>query len=528
MNPQQVTGQPKEVHMYQTTPEIDDDDINLSDLIGVLIENRWLIIAITFVAFLIGSFKAFTAVPVYQADGLIQVEEKSPGLTNLEATSMMEDFALVNAEIEILRSRSVLGAVVDNLQLDISARPEYAPVIGAALARRAPIDERPLIKVDMLNVPDSTRGQMMKLVASASGWFALYDTSDSLLLRGQVGEVANLELPGEGKLSISVSTLQAEPDQVFWVGRGSRQNSIRSLQGRLTVEERGDWSGILSLSVKGTNPDSVRRQVDEVADVYVRQNVERKSAEAAKTLEFLDSQLPLIRQNVEAAELSLNTYRLEKGSIDLPLETQAVLQTIVSVEAQINELQQEREKVRLAFTEVHPTIVAIDRQIGRLNTEILDLNAQVRDLPTTQQELLRLIRDVEVNTTLYKSLLDTAQELRVVKAGTVGNVRVIDYAVTPTSPVSPNRSRIILLALVLGGFVGVALAFGKKALKTGVEDPDFVEKHVNIPIYATISHSRRQDRIYKNLMSEKTKRAILAVDTPDDPAIESLRNLLTA
>jgi tyrosine-protein kinase Etk/Wzc len=85
-----------------------------------------------------------------------------------------------------------------------------------------------------------------------------------------------------------------------------------------------------------------------------------------------------------------------------------------------------------------------------------------------------------------------------------------------------------MLALILGAFLGVAVAFARKALKAGVEDPDLVERHVNIPIYATISHSRRQDRIFKMLKADKSKRAILAVDTPDDPAIESLRNLLTA
>ncbi len=213
------------------------------------------------------------------------------------------------------------------------------------------------------------------------------------------------------------------------------------MQGSLKVEERGEWSGILEISMTGPSPAAVQEQVNEIANVYVRQNVERRSAEAQKTLEFLDEQLPIVRQNMEGAELALNSYRLEKGSIDLPLETQTVLQTIVSIEAQLNTLRQEREKIRQAFTEVHPTVVALDRQIGRLNAELDSLNEQVRDLPTTQQELLRLIRDVEVTTALYRSLLDTAQELRVVKAGTIGNVRVIDYAVKPTYPIAPNRSQ---------------------------------------------------------------------------------------
>ena len=113
----------------------------------------------------------------------------------------------------------------------------------------------------------------------------------------------------------------------------------------------------------------------------------------------------------EAAEVELNNYRLEKGSVDLPLETQAILETIITVEAQLNELKQERDKVTQGYTPAHPMVIALDKQIERLNGELNDLNSQVRELPNTQQEVLRLVRDAEVSTALYTSLLNTAQEL---------------------------------------------------------------------------------------------------------------------
>jgi tyrosine-protein kinase Etk/Wzc len=514
--------------VYNTTSDVEEAEFNLSDLLGLAIENRWLIIGITVAAMLLGGYKAFTAVPIYKADGLLQVEEKSSGLANLDVNTMFSDFAPVNAEIEILRSRSVLGAVVDNLKLDIVATPEYFPFIGAALARRASASTRPMIKVDTIEVPETMRGRAFKIVLVEPGNFELYDTEGTFLLPGAVGKTVNLAMPEGNSLSLFISKLQGGEGQVFWISRQPRSSAVRSLQSRLSVSERGEWSGILSVSVEGADPDSIQQQVNEIANVYVRQNVERKSAEAQQTLEFLDEQLPIVRQNMEAAELALNSYRLEKGSIDLPLETQSILQTIVTVESQLNELEREREKVTLAFTEEHPTVIALDRQIDRLSIDLRNLNAQVQDLPTTQQELLRLIRDVEVNTALYTSLLDTAQELRVVKAGTVGNVRVIDYAVKPTYPVKPSKTRIMLISLLLGGLGGVAAAFAKRALKAGVDDPDLIEKQINIPVYATISHSKLQDRIYKDLKAKKLKRAILAVEAPNEPAIESLRNLKTA
>ena len=120
-----------------------------------------------------------------------------------------------------------------------------------------------------------------------------------------------------------------------------------------SVSEKGRGSGILAISLQGQSPIDVRNKVNEIANVYVRQNVERKSEEAQKTLSFLEEQLPVVKQDMEAAEVALNTYRLEKGSVDLPLETQAILETIVTIEGQLNGLRQERDKVLQSFTEVH-------------------------------------------------------------------------------------------------------------------------------------------------------------------------------
>ena len=296
--------------LFNATPDVDEEDLNLSDLIGVIIENRWLIIGITLAVLIFGAYRAFTAVPIYQADGLLQVEEKSSGLANLDVTTMLNDYAPVNAEIEILRSRSVLGAVVDNLKLDIIATPDYFPFIGEALARRAPAGERPMIRVDSLNVPDSITGSALKIVGVGPGKYEVYDSEGAFLLRGDVGKVASLAMPGGDTLSLFVSALQGKQDQSFWVMRQARLRAIQSLQGRLNVSERGDWSGILSVSVEGADPESIQQQVNEIANVYVRQNVERKSAEA--------QQLLLGRRQV--AHLLVEIVQFAAQPLDLPVQ----------------------------------------------------------------------------------------------------------------------------------------------------------------------------------------------------------------
>jgi len=85
-------------------PDAREDEIALSDLLGILIESRWLIIATTTVFFLLGVTYAFVATPIYQADGLLQVEEKKRGFGDLDFNAMFEGDTLVSAEMEILGS----------------------------------------------------------------------------------------------------------------------------------------------------------------------------------------------------------------------------------------------------------------------------------------------------------------------------------------------------------------------------------------------------------------------------------------
>ncbi len=511
--------------MSEPIPDIYDDETDLIDLIGALIDSRWLILTITAVSLFLGLVYTLVATPIYEADALIQVEEKKPRLEDLDINALFEGDTSTSAEIEILRSRMVLGTVVDNLKLNISAEPDYFPIFGAAFARNA--DARPQIRVDSLTVPNELIGKRLQVVQRAVEKYDLLDPEGSRLLSGKVGEPNQTNFMGES-LAIFVSELRADEGDVFYVTLQPKLKTIESLQASLSISEKSKGSGIIALSLKGGKPSELSKQVNEIANVYVRQDVERKSAEAQKTLAFLEEQLPAVKQEMEAAEVALNSYRLERGSIDLPLETQTIVETIVAIDSQLNSLQRERDKVLQGFTSAHPMVMALDKQIIRLNGDLSELNDQVRELPNTQQEVLRLVRDTQVNTALYTSLLNTAQELRVVKAGTVSNSRVVDYAITPYKSIKPRKILILLLSLMAGGFIGVLVVFVRRALNGGVDDPEIIEKQLNIPVYAVVAHSKNQDRLDKKIKANDKSGGVLALEHPDDLSLEGLRSLRTA
>ena len=531
-------------------PSQDDDEIDLGELLATLIDSKWLIVFITITVLIIGTAKALIDQPVYKADAILQVQENSPSLGALEPVAdLMGDKPEAMTEIELIKSRMILGAAVKNLNLEIIAKPKYFPVIGAAIARRfqkhnegdevsSPLFGQPQyawggesIRVDTFTVPANLLGEKLILIAGKQGHFRLM-YEDELILEGEVGKLASKQLEDKQQpVTLFVSLLKARPDTQFILMRQSESDAISELIDTLTVAEKGKKTGILELTMESTSADSAVQTLNEIANIYVRQNVEQKSAEAQKTLEFLEKQLPQLKEQLEAATTALNDYRTRHGSIDLDLETQSVLKGVVEIQTQITLLQQKRDELRQKFTESHPSVVAIDKQIARLQGQMNSNDQKIEVLPETQQVILRLARDVKVNTELYTALLNNTQTLRVSKAGTVGNVRIIDYAVLPTEPIKPKKALIVAVSLILGLILGIASAFIRKSLHRGVADPDLIEKQLNIPVYATIPHSASQAkiniRLKKNHKREENELSILALENKDDLAIESLRSLRT-
>jgi len=506
------------------------NEMQLSELIGTILESWKLICGMVFLMLLIGVLYVVVAQPIYQADVLLQVEEKSKGMSGLvELSELLQEESPVTAEFEIIRSRMVLGAVVKNLKLDTIARSKHLPFVSLFVD---PSTER--IRVENFEVPAVYHGEAFKLVASGHGHFIIFDPDDKFLIKGEVGKPVKISIADGDEVKLFVSELSSKPDTQFELIKKAQISAINGLKKSLDISEQGKQSGIIRLILEGPSRGKVTTILNEIANIYLRQSVERKSAEAEKTLVFLEKQLPILKDKMENAEAALNDYRLQKGSVDLSLETQSTLEKIVTVDAQLTQLRSDREELIRQFTPEHPRIASIDAQILNLNRELKKVDYKVKGLPGTQQEILRLTRDLEVSSTLYTSLMNSAQELKVVKAGAVGNVRIVDYAMMPDKPVKPKKSLIIALMLVLGGLLGVGFAFIRKSLNGTVDDPEIIEKKLGLPVYATIPYSRKQHKINRSLRHSKNsqyknfKQGVLAAADSEDLAVESLRSLRTS
>ena len=523
------------------------DEIDVRELVGALLDGRWTILLCLIVALSLGVLYALAATPIYEADALVQVETE--GGTSLNA-ALGEVAQLlgsgetpVTAEIEILKSRMVLGKVIDALGLDITAEPKHFPLFGEAISRSRTDFTEPApallgfrtfawggerIELGSLELPPALMNELLVLQVTKSG-FALYGPNGDRLLEGKSGVPAKTESSFYGPVSIFVRELVARPGTRFEVTKFSRSLILESISQNLRVAERGKQSGIISLTYENRSRERAVDVVNAIVTAYQRQNVERRSAEAEQTLAFLKVQLPELRKQVEQSEAKLNQFRLQQGSVDMTKETELVLQQSVELETQRVGLQQKREEALRRFTVGHPVIQALDAQLRQISSEQSGITSRVKDLPGSQQELLTLTRDVEVNNQLYTALLNSSQELQVAKAGTVGNVRIVDYALMPLKAAKPKKKLIVAISGLLGIFVGVGAVFVRRALRHGVDDPTVVEQQLGLPTYASIPYAEAQRRIVRAIdRGDKTTSQILAVADPTNLAIEALRSLRTS
>ncbi len=366
-----------------------------------------------------------------------------------------------------------------------------------------------------------------KVIALENGAFRWEGPKNELLATGKVGDEIKATYEGQ-TLVLQVRRLVGKPGQRFNLTRQPLLDAIEALRGDLTVTEKGKWSNILSLSFEHRHPGRGAEILNEIVSQYVRQNIERKAEEASQTLAFLQEQLPLQQAKLDAAEDRLNQFRIRSGSVDLPQEAQLILKQSVDMDGQILQLKQKKDELLRTYKEGADVVATLNQQIAKLQTQSGSINTKIKGLPKTQQEVVSLSRDVQVNTELYTTMLNSAQQLQVTRAGEVGNARIVDHAMPTRAPIKPQKSTVMGLAMLLGLFSGIGLTLLRRALHQGVEDPRLIESRLGLPVVVTIPHSDLQTNEFRRMKLHTPGAHLLAVDHPEDLAVESLLSLRTS
>lgn len=528
--------------MNQTTNN--EDTIDLRELFFSLIAQWKLILLCVLLAIVFALLYLRVTPDTYSVDALVQVESQKGGasaaLLGQELSSIMDGAGigqqLAQAEIEILRSRLVVGTTIEKLNLDISIQPKNNSVFQRLISvsnfetqyssRGVSVEnDTDRFDIQQFTVPNKYLNSALLLTLTDNKEITLTDLDkEEVVFKGKLNQNNILSTrDGLWKVTIFGNSLQDE----YVITKQALPTAVNNVLDSFSAAERGKQTGVIGLSYQGNDKLQITNILNVILQTYKQQNIERSSAEKEQTLKFLDKQLPELKKDLDQAERQFNVFRQRYNTVDVSKESELYLTQSITLETQKAELQQKQAELSAKYTPEHPAMQEINAQLGAINSKIGELNGTLKRLPDVQRQYLQLYRDVEVKQQLYTGLLNTYQTLNVAKAGEIGNVRIVDTAIEPVKPIKPKKLIILVLSIFVGGFIGVMLALLRKMLRTGIKDSTQIENEFDLPVYATVPRSPVQESRIK-LLKKKKSIPILAIKHGDDVAIESLRSMRTA
>ena len=515
-----------------------EDTIDLKELFFSLIA-QWKLIALCVILSLVCALLYLRTTPdTYAVDALVQVEESKGTSAALlgDLSSMIEQKQPAQTEIELLKSRLVLGSVIKDLNLDLKISGTENSFFNRLLSphdyqttynKNAVIfkDDAKSFDVRKFDIPTYYLDKNLLLNFNGNK-YTLTDAKTKQVVFSAATNQESQHTSEYGTWNIALYT-QDQLKNTYNIEKMSLPAAMLSITENYSVAEKGKLTGILGLNYQGQDKEHITNVLNSILVAYSQQNIERRSAETAQTLKFLDEQLPELKQQLDVAEREFNKFRQQYNTVDVTKESELYLTQSIQLETSKAEIEQKLAEAAAKYTNEHPAMQQMNAQLGAINKKIGELNDTLKQLPDLQRRYLQLYREVEVKTQLYTALLNSYQQLRIAKAGEIGNVRIVDTAVLPIEPIKPKKLQILILAIFLGGFLGTLLALLRNMMHSGIKDSNQIENELDLPVYATVPRSPAQESRIKLLKKKKTI-PILAIKNGDDIAIESLRSMRTA
>lgn len=520
------------------TASKNDSDIDLMALLLTLLKGWKTVLSAALLGLLLGVTYSRYVQPTYQTDALLQIDDKSKSISAL-GTNISElvgtESTPADTERELIKSRMVLGPVVEKLHLDIRlSNPEISSV-DRILKDKVPTQtstengvflktQNGEVQIANFTVPLAYLNKPFTLTKTATGFTLSYTNNEELIeYPGRVGTPTIIDTP-DGRIKLTVNALPSE-EHAVGITKVSMPNAINALNNVLSVAESGQKTGILNLTLTGKDQEQISRILASIIDSYVAQNLARGSEQTTTTIKFMESQIPQLKQKLEQSELAFNKFREEYGTIDVTQEAGILINESAAIEKQVSELNLKKAELLTYYTEEHPLVIQINDQLSSLDERRSQIKSDISRLPEMQREFLQLSQDTEINREIYLTMLKNYQQLQIARAGEIGYIRVVDMPINTYRSIAPKKLQIWIVASILGTFFGSLLVLIKSLLRSTVKDPERLEAKTGVPVIATIPRSKTSFNLSKK---KDSNRRLLAMVEHDGLSYEGIKSLRTS
>jgi len=507
------------------------DEIDFLEYLSIILRRRKTFFIAFFAVFLVVALYTFTMKPVYEASSTLHVKDDK-GKGNVLGELALTTTNPVNAEIEILKSRTNAEQVVSRLNLHWKiSKPSKG------------------LKFEILEFKSGDENPDYRIELTGADTFKI--SHDGIVLtEGRSGQLLKT-----GHLSLLLKIYQGKKGDGFALRLLPFEDTVDALRDQIKAAEVGRMTSIIRVSYSDTDPELAKNIVNALVQAYLEKSVYLKAEEANRTVQFVEDQLKELSKNLDESEINLQSYKSATGLISLDVEAQQLIQKISEMEkaradvnlqkkqfefalaslkdamkkgavyspavmrddplvgsmaAKLSELEVEKKSLLSDYTPNHPAVKNVQAQIDELQRKIRSTyetnlynlqkqqntienqlaayEQQMRNLPENERELARLTRRTSVNSNIYTFLLQKHEEARIARASTISNIDIVDPAIIPTKPVKPAKPKYLLLGLLFGCMVGLGLVFFQEYLDDTIKDGEEARKIMGIPLLGVIPH----------------------------------------
>ncbi|HET7875179.1 MAG TPA: GumC family protein [Methylomirabilota bacterium] len=447
-----------------------DGEAHLKDYLRVLRKHRWLITGIFLVTVIAGALWTFVQTPIYEASATVQIEPEPPKVLNIQEVTTIGSSAIeyYRTQYALIQSTPVIQNALDALAKRERAAARAA-LGGPSDARRTP---RGTLTVEPI------RNTQLVLVK--------FDHPDPAV----AAEVATAVAQAYVRYNLDVK-LKSTREALAWLNEQMAGLRAKVQQSSEALQNYRVKAGMLGLQEQRALTaqkiaDSTRAHQEAQAQ---RLSVEAKLREVSR----------IVKDKAGADTIS--------SVIDDPL--------IRRIKTELADLQVQRSKALQTYKEKHPEVLKIDAQIQQLTQRLeVELQKTLRTLETeykvaqaresnllaavnalrregqevNEKEIpyLALQRENESNQQLYEAVLKRVKETGVAGGIDANNVRVVEEAQAPSSPISPRKTLNLVLSLLVGIVAGVGVAVAIEYFDTSLKSPDDVQRVLGLPVLSIV------------------------------------------
>lgn len=525
--------------------DTEEENIDLRSIAYRYIRNWYLFVIFLLMVFVGAFFYLLYTRPVYEVSSVVLIKDDKKGLGGndfLKDLEMMGGNKIVENEMEVFKSRSLMKGVVESLRLNVIYTKSAQP-IDVDLYSKSPI----WMQIEQMHEPVYPKKFTIRLLDRSKFELLMEDKTIGNFTFGQA-----ISQPKLGKFRVFLNNNLFKVSEVINIQFANVDRLIQSNLGRLDVSLLNQKSTVLKLSYQETSPQRGKDVLKKLHEEYILASLGDKNTEVSNTLRFIDERLRLISTELTDVEKDVEVYKSAAGFTDISSESNLFLEKVKETDSKLNEvdiqvkvlegvekflntpgsnvssvtsmindpslslltnklseLELQREKYARTVQAGNPLLETVNTQVANTKdaireninnqkkgliisrTNLASLNrsieSSIRGIPKKEREFVSIKRQQGIKESLYLLLLQKKEETAISYASTVSDSRLIDEAFVSPAPIKPLPNIVYLIALLIGLGVPIVIINIKALLNNKITSRVELEQRTSgIPILGEV------------------------------------------